>query len=121
MFTIGERYRVVAPSPLALIEPVPFYGTCNSIEPIPYYKKCVQIGFVNVMDKFGKPLQNVWITFDGLKSIPNWKIMKVMNPELTQEIQTHYSAPSLANLCKKHISDEIRIEYQGTFIGDILI
>ena len=29
MFTIVERYRVVAPSPLVLTEPVPFYGTIN--------------------------------------------------------------------------------------------
>ena len=118
MFIIGERYLVIVP--ITKNEPGTFCGTCISIVPIPKYKSFIQLKFANVMDKLGKPLNDILMTLDANQVLHNWKITKVMNFELTQEIQTHYKIPSLVNLCRKHISSTTRIEYQGTFIGDIM-
>jgi hypothetical protein len=48
--------------------------------------------------------------------------MQMMDYELTCEIKRHkkMELPSLATLCRKRISYETRVEYQGTFISDLI-
>jgi hypothetical protein len=52
----------------------------------------------------------------------DYGFMKLMDYELTCEIKRHkkMEIPSLANLCRKLISYETRVEYQGTFINDLI-
>ena len=49
--------------------------------------------------------------------------MKLMEPELTREIKEHkkMKIPSLLNLCRKSISYKTRIDFQGTYISDVIV
>ena len=116
---VGERYRLV---PYDVDEDTTFFGTCHSITQVPIYDKFIKFNFVDITDKFHTPMPNKTILYHISDSIyiNNWKIMKIMKPELTIEIQEHRKIPTLANLCRSKIPYKTRVEAQGTFIDDVI-
>ena len=115
---VGERYRLV---PYDVDEDTTFFGTCNSITQVPIYDKFIKFNFVDITDKFHTPMPNKTILYHISDSIyiNNWKIMKIMKPELTIEIR-YRKIPTLANLCRSQIPYKTRVDAQGTFIDDVI-
>ena len=115
---VGERYRLV---PYDVDEDTTFFGTCHSITQVPIYDKFIKFNFVDITDKFNELLPDKTILYhiSDSKYINNWKIMKIMKPELTKEI-CRYKIPTLANLCRNQISYKTRVDAQGTFIDDVI-
>jgi hypothetical protein len=115
---IGERYRLV---PYDVDEDTTFFGTCHSIKQVPIYDKFIKFNFVDITDKFNELLPDKTILYHISDSIyiNNWKIMKLMKPELTKEI-CRYKIPTLANLCRNQISYKTRVDAQGTYISDVI-
>jgi hypothetical protein len=116
---IGDRYRVV---PYDIDEHTTFYGTCYSITQVPIYDKFIKINFEDITDQYDNTMQDKTILIHTSDSIyiNNWKIMKLMNPELTQEIRRYNKCPTLANMCRNLIPYKTRIETQGTYISDVI-
>jgi hypothetical protein len=115
---IGERYILVPP----ILEDTTFFGTCHSITQVPIYDKFIKFNFVDITDKFNELLPDKTILYHISDSIyiNNWKIMKIMKPELTIEIQGYNKIPTLANLCRNKIPYKTRIDSQGTYIDDVI-
>jgi hypothetical protein len=122
--TIGERYRIVPPRIYTQIGETVFYGTCHRITSVPIYERFIKVQFINLTDQFHEPLpENKTMVVDLITAHPSdYGFMKLMDYELTCEIKRHkkMEIPSLANLCRKLISYETRVEYQGTFINDLI-
>jgi len=116
---VGERYRLV---PYDVDEDTTFFGTCHSITQVPIYDKFIKFNFVDITDKFNELLPDKTILYHISDSIyiNNWKIMKIMKPELTIEIQGYNKIPTLANLCRNKIPYKTRIDSQGTYIDDVI-
>ena len=116
---IGERYRLV---PYDVDEDTTFFGTCHSITQVPIYDKFIKFNFVDITDKFNELLPDKTILYhiSDSKYINNWKIMKLMKPELTKEIKGYNKIPTLANLCRNQIPYKTRVEAQGTYIDDVI-
>ena len=125
ILTIGERYRVVPPNILKQIGETVFYGTCHSITSVPIYERFIKVQFIDLTDKFHEPLpENKTMVVDLISIYPDdWRFMKMMEPELTSEIKGHTNMkiPSLANLCRTHIPYDTQVEYQGTYINDLIV
>jgi hypothetical protein len=120
---IGERYRIVAQNTDVITSHKIFYGTCDTITPT--RRSFVKIKFIDLTNQYHTPLSNdKWIVIDLNDSLYSngWIFMKLMEPELTREIKRYkkMKIPSLANLCRKSISYKTRIDYQGTFISDVI-
>ena len=123
---IGKRYRVVAQNTDVVTMHKIFYGTCDKI--IPTWKSFVKCKFVDITDQYHEPTQNdKWLLINLNDSLYSngWIFMKLMEPELSREIQRYneirsYNVPSLANLCRMQISYKTRIEMQGTYIDDVI-
>jgi hypothetical protein len=120
---IGERYRVVAQNTDVITSHKIFYGTCYSITPTG--RRFVKIKFIDLTNRCHNPISNVkWIVIDLNDPLYSngWILMKLMEPELTREIKRYkkMKIPSLLNLCRKSISNNTRIEYQGTYISDVI-
>lgn len=115
---VGERYRLV---PYDVDEDTTFFGTCHSITQVPIYDKFIKFNFIDITDKFNELLPDKTILYhiSDSKYINNWKIMKIMKPELTREI-CYRKIPTLANLCRSKIPYKTRVEAQGTFIDDVI-
>lgn len=121
---IGHRYRCV---PYDVDEHTTFYGTCHSITQVPIYDKFIKINFEDITDQYDNAFPDKPILFHISESIyiNNWKIMKLMKPELTREIQLYNEIhgnkiPTLANLCRSKIPYKTRIELQGTYVNDVV-
>ena len=120
---IGQRYRV---APYDVDEDTTFYGTCHSITQVPIYDTFIKINFEDITDKYDNAFPDKTILFhiSESKYINNWKIMKLMKPELTREIQRyneiHGKIPTLANLCRRKIPYKTRVELQGTYMSDVI-
>ena len=127
IITVGERYKVVRPILFAFgptIEST-FYGTCNSITTVPLFHKFLRVQFIDVEDHLNEPIQyHKMMTLDIISIRPNdWRFMRMMEPELIREIHQYkkMEIQSLANLCRKRISYDTQVEYQGTHISDIIV
>ena len=127
VLTVGERYKVVRPILFAIgptIEST-FYGTCNSITPVPLFNKFLRVQFIDVEDHLNEPIQyHKILTVDIISIRPNdWRFMKLMKPDLIREIKEHkkIEIASLANLCRKHIPYDTQVEYQGTYMNELII
>jgi hypothetical protein len=117
---IGGRYRVVPYD----VEDTIFYGTCKNITKVPIYDKFIKIKFEDITDQYDNVLQDKTILFIHLsdsKYINNWIFMKIMEPELTQEIRRYNKCSTLANMCRKQIPFKTRVEAQGTYINDVIV
>ena len=116
---IGERYRLV---PYDVDEDTTFFGTCHSITQVPIYDKFIKFNFVDITDTFNELLPDKTILYhiSDSKYINNWKIMKLMKPELTREIQRYRKITTLANLCRIKIPYKTRVELQGTYMSDVI-
>jgi hypothetical protein len=116
---IGERYRVV---PYDVDEHTTFYGTCHSITQVPIYGNFIKINFEDITDQYDNAFPDKTILFHISESIyiNNWKIMKLMKPELTREIQRYRKITTLANLCRIKIPYKTRVELQGTYMSDVV-
>jgi hypothetical protein len=116
---VGERYRLV---PYDVDEDTTFFGTCRSITQVPIYDKFIKIKFEDITDQYDNALQDKTILYhiSDSKYINNWKIMKIMEPELTKEI-CYRKIPTLANLCRKQIPFKTRVDAQGTYISDVIV
>jgi hypothetical protein len=127
VLTVGERYKVVRPIIFAIgpIKESTFYGTCNSITPSPMFHKFLRVQFIDVEDHLNEPIQyHKILTVDIISIRPNdWRFMKLMEPKLTIEIKRYnkMKIPSLANLCRKYIPYDTHVEYQGTYINDLIV
>jgi hypothetical protein len=120
---IGERYRVVAQNTDVITSHKIFYGTCDTITPT--RRSFVKIKFIDLTNQYHNPMSNSkWIVIDLNDSLYSngWIFMKLMEPELTREIKRYkkMKIPSLLNLCRKSIPYDTRIEYQGTYISDVI-
>ena len=120
---IGERYRVVAQNTDVITSHKIFYGTCETITPT--RRSFVKIKLIDLTNQYHQPMSNSkWIVIDLNDSLYSngWIFMKLMDPELTREIKRYkkMKIPSLLNLCRKSISYKTRIEYQGTFVYDVI-
>ena len=115
---IGERYRLVH---YDVDEDITFFGTCHSISQVPIYDTFIKIKFEDITDQFNELLPDKTILIHTSDSIyiNNWKIMKLMKPELTREIKQG-KIPTLANMCRSHIPYQTRLEAQGTYIDDVI-
>ena len=121
---IGERYRVVAQNTEVITLHKIFYGTCDTITPT--RRSFVKIKFIDLTNQYHQPMSNSkWIVIDLNDSLYSngWIFMKLMEPELTREIKRYkkMKIPSLLNLCRKSIPYDTQIEYQGTYIRDIIV
>jgi hypothetical protein len=121
---IGERYRVVAQNTDVIPLNAVFYGTCETITPTG--KSFVKIKFIDLTNRYHNPITNPkWIVIDLNDSIYSngWLLMKLMEPELTREIKKHkqMKIPTLLNLCRNRIPYDTKLEYQGTYISDVII
>jgi len=114
---IGERYRLVPP----ILEDTTFFGTCHSITQVPIYDKFIKINFEDITDQYDNAIPDKTILYHISDSIyiNNWKIMKLMKPELTREI-CYRKIPTLANMSRNQIPYKTRVEYQGTYISDVI-
>lgn len=127
ILTVGGRYKVVRPNIFAIgpIKSSIFYGTCNSITPVPMFHKFLRVEFIDVEDHLNEPIQyHKILTVDIISIRANdWRFMKMMEPVLTREIKGHNKRkiPSLANLCRKSIPYDTQVEYQGTFIYELIV
>lgn len=120
-YIVGERYRVVAQNTDILTMHKIFYGTCDKI--IPTWKSFVKFKFIDLTDQYHEPMQNdKWLVIDLNDSLYSngWIFMKLMEPELSREIQGYNKQTTLANLCRSQISYKTRIEMQGTYISDVI-
>jgi hypothetical protein len=121
---IGERYRLVH---YDVDEDTTFFGTCHSISQVPIYDTFIKIKFEDITDQFNELLPDKTILIHTSDSIyiNNWKIMKLMKPELTREIcqynEIQGKIPTLANMCRRHIPYQTRLEAQGTYIDDLIV
>jgi hypothetical protein len=88
------------------------------------FHKFLRVQFIDVEDHLNEPVQyHKMMTLDIISIRPqDWRFMKMMEPELTREIKRHkkMKIPSLANLCRKRVSYDTQVEYQGTFISDLI-
>jgi hypothetical protein len=121
---IGERYRVVAQNTDVITSHKIFYGTCNSITPTG--RRFVKIKFIDLTNRYHTPMSNVkWIVIDLNDPLYSngWILMKLMEPELTREIIKYkkMKIPSLLYLCRKSIPYDTQVEYQGTYINDVIV
>jgi hypothetical protein len=116
---IGERYRLVH---YDVDEDTTFFGTCHSISQVPIYDTFIKIKFEDITDQFNELLPDKTILIHTSDSIyiNNWKLMKLIKPELSREIQQNNEIPTLANLCRSKIPYKTRIELQGTYINDVI-
>ena len=127
VLTVGERYKVVRPIIFALgpTKESTFYGTCHSITPVPMFNNFLRVQFIDVEDHLNEPIQYHKIMMVDIISINpnNWRFMKMMELELTREIKEHnkMKIPSLANLCRTRIPYDTHLEYQGTFIYELIV
>ena len=123
--TIGERYRIVPSNILKQIGETIFYGTCQHITSVPIYERFIKIQFIDLTDQFHEPLQeNKTMVVDLITAYPtDYAFMQMMDYELTCEIKGHkqIKIPSLSYLCRKHIPYDMKVEYQGTYINDIIV
>jgi hypothetical protein len=123
--TIGERYRIIPPNIYKQIGETVFYGTCHRITSVPIYDRFIKVRFIKLTDQFHEPLQeNKTMVVDIITArSDDYAFMRMMDYELTREIKRHkkMKIPSLANLCRKRISYDARVEYQGTYISDVIV
>lgn len=117
-------HRVV---PYDVDEHTTFYGTCHSITQVPIYGNFIKINFEDITDQYDNTFPDKTILFhiSESKYINNWKIMKLMKPELRREIQRYNEIqcnkiPTLANLCRSKIPYKTRVELQGTYMSDVV-
>ena len=127
VLTVGERYKVVRPILFGFgpTKESMFYGTCNSITTVPIFNKFIRVQFIDVVDYLNEPCEyHKTMIVDIISINPNdWRFMKIMDPQLTSEIKGHkqIKIPSLSYLCRKHIPYDMKVEYQGTYINDIIV
>lgn len=125
ILTIGERYRVVPPNIYKQIGETVFYGTCHSISSVPIYERFIKVQFIDLTDQFHEPLpENKILVLDLITPHPtDYAFMKLMDYDLTCEIRKYkkMKIPSLAHMCRKRISYDTRLEYQGTYINDLIL
>jgi len=126
ILTVGGRYKVVRPNIFAFgsTKESTFYGTCNIITSVPLFHKFVRVQFIDVEDHLNEPIQyHKMLTLDIISIRPHdWRFMKMMEPELTHEIRQYKKNKihTLANLCRQRIPYDTHVEYQGTFISDLI-
>jgi hypothetical protein len=122
--TIGERYRIVPPKIYTQNAQTIFYGTCHRITYIPIYERFIKVQFIDLTNQFHEPLpETKTIVVNLITEQPtDYVFMKMMDYELTCEIKGYKKCkiPTLATLCRKNISYEARLEYQGTYINDLI-
>jgi len=124
ILTVGGRYKVVRPILFGLTKEITFYGTCLSITTAPLFNQFIRVQFIDLTDQFHEPWPHKMMMFDIISIKPHdWRFMKLMEPELMREIKVHkkMGVPSLANLCRKRIPYDTHVEYQGTFIYDVIV
>ena len=123
--TIGERYRVIPPNIYKQIGETVFYGTCHRISSVPIYERFIKVEFIDLTDQFHEPLsEDKTLVVDFITARPDdYGFMKLLNYDLSCDIVWHkkMKIPSLAHLCRKRISYDTRVEYQGTYISDVIV
>jgi hypothetical protein len=123
--TIGGRYRIVPSNTIIQFGETIFYGTCHRITSVPIYERFIKVQFIDLTDQFHEPLpENKTMVVDLKSAHPtDYSFLKMMDYELTCEIKRYkkMEIQSLANLCRKRISYDTQVEYQGTFINDIIV
>lgn len=116
MLTIGARYKVQNKN-LFISSPT-FYGTCQCIS-THENGRFVRVQFTNLTNYFHEPMPyEKWCLID-LHNPYDLLCMQIMKPELAHQI-CQRKTPTLANLCRKSISYEMRIDAQGTYLDDII-
>ena len=116
MLTIGERYKVINNN--LFISLPTFYGTCQCVS-AHENGRFVRVQFTNLTNYFHEPMPyEKWCLID-LHNPYDLLCMQIMKPELAHQIH-RYKIPTLANLCRKSISYEMRIDAQGTYLDDII-
>ena len=122
--TIGERYRVIPPNIYKQIGETVFYGTCHRISSVPIYERFIKVEFIDLTDQFHEPLsEDKTLVVDLITARPDdYGFMKLLNYDLSCDIEWHkkMEIPTLANLCRKRISYETRVECQGTYMSDVI-
>jgi len=121
MFVIGERYRVINhPSNIIFASYPSFYGKCQHVITDGRF---VRVQFVEMTNFLGQPIPyEKWLLIDTQDTlhISGLLCMKIMNPSLKTQIRQP-KIPSLAKMCRNHISYQTRIDMQGTYIDDVIV